>query len=67
MINAQISPSIDMMEIDLEMSLLPTLMGTGKTILVPHQLKEETPHKITPIANQEAINLTTLRSAYLII
>ena len=70
MINAQISHSIDMIEIDLEMVLLTTRMGTGETMeifLVLHRLKEETSHKITPLANQEVINLTTLRSADLTI
>ena len=66
MINAQISHSIEMTEIDLEMNLLTTRMGTGETMeifLVLHRLKEETSHKITPTANQEVINLTTLLSA----
>ena len=66
MTNTQISPSRAMMESDLEMDLSTTRMETGKTMeifLVLHRLKEETSHKITPIANQEVINLTTLRSA----
>ena len=70
MINAQISHSIDMMEIDLKMDLLLTRMGTGEqmeTFLVHHRLKEETSSKITPIVNQELINLTTLRSVDLTI
>ena len=70
MINAQISHSIDMMEIDLEMDLLTNRMGTGETMEifpVPHRLKGETSHRITLIANQEVINLTTLRSAHLTI
>ena len=33
MINAQISDSIDMIEIDLEMDLLTTRMGTGETMV----------------------------------
>ena len=44
-------------------------MGTGETMesfLVLHRLKEETSHKITPIANQEVANLTTRFSADLI-
>ena len=70
LINAQISHSIETMEINLEMDLLTTRMGTGETteiFLVPHRLKEETSHKITPIANQEVINLTILHSADLTI
>ena len=70
MINAQISHSIDMREIGLEMVILTNRMGAGETIeifLVLHQLKEESSHKINPIANQEVINLTTLSSADLTI
>ena len=70
MINAQIIRSIETMEIDLEMNLSTTRMGTGETMkifLVLHRLKEETSHKITLIANQEMINLTSLRSADLTI
>ena len=70
LINAQISHPKETMEIDLEMDLLTTRMGTGETMeifLVPHRLKEETSHKITPIANQEVINLTILRSTDLTI
>ena len=55
-----------MMEMDLEMDLLTIRMGTGETMeifLVPHQLKEDTSHKITPSANQ----VTTLRSTDLTI
>ena len=62
---AQISHSIDMMKVDLEMDLSTTRMGTDETmetLLVPHRLKEETSNKMTPIANQEVINLKTLRS-----
>ena len=67
-INAQVSLSVDMMEIDLEMDLLTTRTGeTVEIFLVPHRLKEETSHKITPIANQEGINLTILPSADLTI
>ena len=70
MINVQIRLSIDMMEIDLKMDLLTTRMGTGKTMeifLVPHRLKEDTFHKITLMANQEVINLTTVHSTDLTI
>ena len=70
MINAQTSHSIEITEIDLELNLSTTRMGTGETMeifLVLHRLKEETSHKITLIANQEVINLTTLRSADLTI
>ena len=59
-----------MIEIDLEMDLLTNRMETSETMetfLVPHRLKEETSHKKTPIANQEVINPTTLRSADLTI
>ena len=41
------------MEIDLEMDLPSTRMGTGETMeifLVLHRLKEETSHKLIPIA-----------------
>ena len=38
-----------------------------ETFLVLRRLKEESSHKITPIANQELINLITLRSADLTI
>ena len=68
--NAQISQSIEAMETDLEMNLSTIRMETGETMetfLVPHRLKEETSHKIIPIANLEVINLTTLRSADLTI
>ena len=54
-----------MTEIDLKTDLSTTRIGTGETMeifLVVHRLKEETLHKITPIANQEVINLTTLLS-----
>ena len=69
-INAQVSHSIDLTEINFEMNLLTTRMGTGETMeifLVPHPFKEETSQEITPIANQEVINLTTLRSTDLTI
>ena len=70
MINAQTSHPKEILEIDLELSLSTTRMGTGETMetfLVLHRLKEETSHKITQIANQKVINLTTLRSADLTI
>ena len=58
-----------MIEIDLQMDLLLTRMGAGGTMeifLVLHRLKEETSHKITPIANHKVINQTNLLSADLI-
>ena len=57
------------METDPAMNLSTTRMGTGETreiFLVFPQIQEETSRKTTPIANQEMINLTTLRSADLI-
>ena len=70
MINAQISHSIEMRDYDLEIDLSGTRMGTGKTMekfLILYRVKEETSHKIPPLANQEVINLTTLRFADLTI
>ena len=70
LINAQTSHSIERMEIDLEINLSTTRMGTDETMeffLVLHRLKEETSRKINPIANEEVINLITLRSADLTI
>ena len=70
MTNAQISHLIEAMGTDPEMNLSTIRMGTGgtmETFLVLHQIQEETCHKTIPIANQEMINLTTLRSAYLTI
>ena len=70
MSNAKISHLIETMEIDLEMDLSITRMGTGdqmETFLVHHRLKEETSHRITPIANHEMINLITLCSVDLTI
>ena len=70
MLNAYISHSIEMRDIDFEMDLSRTRMGTGKTIenfLVLYRLKEMTSHKITPIAKQEVFNITTLRFANLTI
>ena len=69
MINTQISHSIEVMEIDLEIHLATIRMETGETMetfLVLHQLKGKNSHKIFPTANQEVINLTTLHSAHLI-
>ena len=70
MINAKISHSTEMMETDLETDLSTTRMGTGEAIeifLVLRRLKEKTSRKTTSIANQELINLITLRSADLTI
>ena len=69
MINAQISHSMEKMEIDPEKNLSTTPMGTGEKIeifLVLNRLNKETSHIIISIANQELINLTTLLSADLI-
>ena len=58
------------MEINPEMNLSITRMGAGdqmETFLVHHRLKEETSPRMTPIANQEVINLITLRSVGLTI
>ena len=44
------------------MTLSTTRMGTVELFLVLHRLKVEISHEITPIAHQELINLTTLRS-----
>ena len=70
MINAKIIHLTETTEIDLEMDLSTTRVGTGKTMeifLVLRRLKEETSRKITSIANQELTNLITLRSADLTI
>ena len=70
LINAKINHSIETMEIDPEMDPSTIRMETGgptETFLAPHQTQEETSHKIIPTANQEVINLTTLRSADLTI
>ena len=70
LINAQFSRSKETMEIYPEVDLSATRMETGgimETFLVLHQIQENTSHKITPIANQEVINLTTLRTADLTI
>ena len=66
MINAQISHSIEVTEIDLGMDLSTIRMGIGvamETLLVLHQLKGETFHKIAHTASQEVISLTILLSA----
>ena len=70
LINAQTNHLIGTIKIDLEMGLFTNLMGTGETTeisLVLHQLKDETSHKTTFIANKEMTNLITLRSADLTI
>ena len=51
LINAQISHLKETMEIDLEMDLSTTRMGTDETMdifLIPHRTKGEISHKITP-------------------
>ena len=66
LIDAQVSCLIETMKTDLEMDILTTRMGTGKAMevfLVPHRPKGKTSHETNPIANQEVINPTTLRSA----
>ena len=63
-----INNSIEKMEIGLGMVLSTTQMGTGETMeifLVLRRIKEANSHKITPIANQDLIDLITLRSAHL--
>ena len=70
LINAQISHLIDTMETDLEMELPTTGMGIGEIMeifLVFHRPKGEISPRITPIANQEVINLKTRLSADLTI
>ena len=70
MINARISNSTDMTEIDLGVVLSTTQMGTGETMeifLVLHRLKGEIIRRIVQIANQEMIGPTTLLSADLTI
>ena len=64
--NAQISHSIETMQIDHEMDLSTISMEAGEimeTFLTPHRLKEENFHKVVHIAIQEVINLTILLSA----
>ena len=68
--NAQISHSIETMEIDPEMDPSTIRMeagGTMGTFPVLHQIQEETSHRTFPIAHQEMNNLTTLRPADLTI
>ena len=70
MVNAKISHSVEATWIGPEVDLSIIRMGTGETMgtfLVLHGLKGETSHKITPIANQEVISLTSLLSADLTI
>ena len=70
LINAHINNSIETMEIDTEMDFSTIRKETGgimETFLVPHQIQEETCHKIILIVNQEVINPTTLRFADLTI
>ena len=70
MINAQISNSIEMTEIDLGMVLSTTQMGTGETMeisLVLHRVKGETIRRIVQTANQDMIGPTTLLSVDLTI
>ena len=70
MTNAQISHLIEAMETDLEMNLSTIRIGAGgtmETFFVLHRPQGENSHKALPIANQEVINLTTLRSADLTI
>ena len=70
MINAQVTHSIEALEIDLKMGFSTIRSETGATmevILVLQRLKGETSHKINHIANQEVINRAILLSADLII
>ena len=60
LINVQIGHLIETMEIDPDMNLSTTRMGTGgtmETFLVLHQIQEETSHETIPIAHQEMNNL----------
>ena len=69
MINAQISHSIEMIEMDLEMDLSTIRMETSATMeffLILQRLKGETSLKIDHTANHEVINLTFWLSADLI-
>ena len=62
---AQISHSIEAMEIDLKMDLPIFKPGSGETMEsfpVLHRLKAETSHKITLTANQAQINPKTCLS-----
>ena len=70
MIYAQISHSIEAIEIDFEMDFSTIRMGTGKTMetfLVLHQRKRETFHKIVHTTSQEVISLANPQSADLTI
>ena len=63
MTNAQISHSIEAMEIDLEMDLSLIRMGIGETMgtsFVLHRFNGETFHKIVHTANQGVTSLTIL-------
>ena len=68
--NAQISHSTELMEIDLEIDFSTIRMETGETLetfFLLHWLKGDTFHKIIHSASQELISLTILFSANLII
>ena len=70
MINAKISQSVEVMEIDLETNLSTIRKGTGETMgnsLVLHWLRGETILKIVQTASPKVINLTILFSADLTI
>ena len=70
MINAQISHSMEAIEIDTELDLSIFRMGPGETketSLVLHRLKGETSHRIVYTASQGVISLTFLLSADLTI
>ena len=60
MINAQISDSIEAMEIDLGMDVSTIKMETGETMEI---FFKKTSHRIFRTANQEVINFTMLLSA----
>ena len=66
MINAQISLSIEAMEIDLEMAFPKIMIGTGEVVLiflVLHRFEGEIFHKIIHTSSQQVINQTILPSA----
>ena len=70
MINAQISNSIEAMEIEPKMDLSLSRMGPGKTVensLVLHPFEGETSYKIVHTASRGVINLKILLSADLTI
>ena len=70
MINAKISHSTEMMEMDLETDLSTIRMGTGdtmETFLDPHRLKGETIRETVHTPNQDVISPTILLSADLTI